>query len=77
MLPALYYLHAAPLGPLLHDVILFPSKYYHRGRNLPFPPLYLRGLENLGIYLPIAIAGMSLYALLEGHLLAGGQFRTG
>ena len=36
MLPALYYLHAAPLGPLLHDVILFPSKYYHRGRNLPF-----------------------------------------
>jgi hypothetical protein len=71
ILPALYYLYVAPLGPLFHDVILFPSKYYHRGRDLPFPPLYLRGLENLGIYLPIAIAGMSLYALLEGHRLAG------
>jgi hypothetical protein len=77
ILPALYYLHVAPVGPLFHDVILFPSKYYHRGRNLPFPHLYLRGLENLGIYLPFAIAGMSLYALLEGHLLAGANSAPG
>jgi hypothetical protein len=72
-LPALYYVSVAPLAPLVHDIILFPSKYYHRGRNLPFPPLYLKGLENLGIYLPIAIAGMSLYALVQGHFRAGGD----
>jgi hypothetical protein len=72
-LPALYYFHVAPVGPLFHDIILYPSEYYHRGRNLPFPRLYLRGLENLGIYLPIAIAGMSLYALVAGHWRTGGN----
>lgn len=74
MLPALYYLSVAPVANLLHDVILYPAKYYHRGRYLPFPRrIYLRNLENLGIYLPVAIAGMSLYALVEGHLRRSGN----
>jgi hypothetical protein len=73
LLPALYYLSVAPVASLFHDVILFPSKYYHRGRNLPFPPLSLKGLENLGIYVPIAIAGISLYALVKRRFGAGGN----
>jgi hypothetical protein len=64
VVPALYYLSVAPLAPLLHDIILFPRKYYFRGRNLPFPGISWRELENLGIYLPLAIAALSLYALL-------------
>jgi hypothetical protein len=61
--PAFYYFSVAPAAPLLHDIVLYPSKYYHRARNLPFPALSVRGLENLGIYLPIAIGGISFYAL--------------
>jgi hypothetical protein len=63
--PAIYYFSVAPAAPLLHDIILYPSKYYGRDRNLPFPRIY--GLENLGVYLPIAITAVSLYALVKGH----------
>jgi hypothetical protein len=65
VIPALYYLSVAPLAPLLQDIVLFPRRYYFRGRNLPFPALSWRGLENLGIYLPLAIAGLSLYVLID------------
>jgi hypothetical protein len=68
--PALYYFSVASPAPLFHDIILFPSKYYPRGRGLPFPPLSLKGLENLGIYLPLAIAGISICALIERRLEA-------
>jgi hypothetical protein len=65
VMPALYYLSVAPLAPLLQDIIVFPHRYYFHGRNLPFPPISWRGLENLGIYLPLAIAGLSLYVLID------------
>jgi hypothetical protein len=71
--PALYYLSVAPLAPLLHDVILFPRKYYFAGRNLPFPGMTLKELENLGIYLPLAIAAISLYALVQPLSGKGGD----
>src|ERR1700722_13958540 len=73
VMPALYYFSVAPLAPLFHDIILFPGKYYARARNLPFPPLSVRGLENLGIYLPIAIAGISFYGLVKLGFRAGGN----
>jgi hypothetical protein len=64
-LPGLfYYLSVSPLYPFVHDIIIYPSKYYHRGRNLPFPEITLSGLENIGIYLPIAIVGISLYIVV-------------
>jgi len=66
--PALYYLSVAPLHPLIHDVVLFPSKYYHRARNLPFPAVTLKGFDNFAVYLPIALVGISLYAVVAGLL---------
>jgi hypothetical protein len=61
-LPALfYYLSRAPIYPVLHDIVIYPSKYYHRARNLPFPGIHLKTLDNLGIYLPVVIIGISLY----------------
>ena len=66
--PALYYLSVAPLHPLIHDVVLFPSKYYHRARNLPFPAVTLEGFDNFAVYLPIALVGISLYAVVAGLL---------
>jgi hypothetical protein len=59
--PALYYLSVAPVQPFIHDIVLYPARYYHRGRNLPFPAITLIGLENLEIYLPIAVIAISLY----------------
>jgi len=66
--PALYYLSVASLPPLIHDIILFPSNYYHRARNLPFPAITLKGFDNFAIYLPIAVVGISLYAVVAGLL---------
>jgi hypothetical protein len=57
----LYYLSVAPLHPVVHDIILYPSRYYHRGRNLPFPRVGPRSFENIQLYLPIAAIGVSLY----------------
>jgi hypothetical protein len=76
-LPALYYFSVAPLASILHDIVLYPSKYYQRSRNIPFPGIHLKGLENLGIYLPIAIAGVSLYALAERRLRTDGIATSG
>jgi hypothetical protein len=59
--PLLYYLSVAPLHPFVHDIILYPSRYYHRGRNLPFPRVGPRSFENIQVYLPIAAVGLSLY----------------
>src|SRR3984893_9183359 len=58
----------ARLHPLIHDVVLFPSKYYHRARNLPFPAVTLKGFDNFAVYLPIALVGISLYAVVAGLL---------
>jgi hypothetical protein len=76
-LPALYYFSVAPLAPILHDVVLFPAQYYHRGRNVPFPGIHLKYLENLGVYLPIAIAGVSFYALVHRRLRVDGIAASG
>jgi hypothetical protein len=61
---AIYYLSVAPLAAMLEDIVFYPAKYYHRGRYLPFPGIDVKGLENLGVYLPIAITGVSVYALV-------------
>jgi len=77
-LPALlYYLSVAPLHPLVHDIIVYPGKYYHRGRNLPFPRIYLKGLDNFGVYLPIVIVGISLYVTVARRLRADGTGASG
>lgn len=60
--PALYYLTVAPLHPIVHDIVLYPGRYYHRGRNLPFPRIALHTFENVQVYLPIPVVAISLYA---------------
>ena len=70
---AMYYASVAPFSALFHDVLLFPAKYYRSARHLPFPGLTLKGLENLGVYLPIAIAAISIYALIKVRARAEGQ----
>lgn len=63
LFPVLYYLSVARLNSIAHDVVVFPRKYYYRSRNLPFPKVTLKYFENIGVYLPLAIAAMTLYAL--------------
>jgi hypothetical protein len=66
--PALYYLSVASLHPLIHDIFIFPSQYYHRARNLPFPAITWTSFDNFVVYLPIAIVGLSLYAVRVAYL---------
>jgi hypothetical protein len=65
--PALYYLSIAPFHAFVHDIIVYPSKYYHRGRNLPLPRISLKGLDNFAVYLPVAVIGISFYAVVIGR----------
>jgi len=55
--PFLYYLSVAPLSPLIHDVLVYPFKYYPHARRLPLS-------TNLGVYLPLLVALLSLYIVL-------------
>jgi hypothetical protein len=59
---AVSYLMAAPLHFFLHDIVIFPSKYYAQARNLPLPRLHWRSLENIALYLPIPAGLLALYA---------------
>jgi len=59
-----YYLSRAPFSAFVHDILIYPSKYYYRARNLPFPGIHLKGLDKLGVYFPVAIIGISLYVVL-------------
>ena len=59
-----YFLSVSTLHPFIYDIILYPSKYYHRGRNLPFPGISFRELDNIGIYLPIATIAISIYVIV-------------
>lgn len=68
--PAIYYFSVAPLHPLIYDIFLFPSKYYYRGRALPFPPVTLKQIDNSTIYSILVICVIAIYVLLRQHFLA-------
>jgi hypothetical protein len=72
--PALLYLAIAPIHPFLHDIILYPTKYYARARRLPFPGVRWRSLENMAVYLPIAVAVLCLYSVITAK--ARGEIRA-
>jgi Dolichyl-phosphate-mannose-protein mannosyltransferase len=73
-LPAfLYYLSVAHLAPLLHDMIVYPFKYYHRGRNLPFPGVHLHMIEDLAVYPPVAIAVISIGIAVVTYFRTGSE----
>jgi hypothetical protein len=65
--PAIYFLSVVPLASLAHDIILYPVYYYNRARGLPFPGIQVTSIENLGVYLPIPIVALSLFALVVPH----------
>jgi hypothetical protein len=64
--PALLYLAVSPIHPFVHDIFLYPSKYYARARRLPFPGIRWRSLENMALYLPVLVAILSLYCVMTG-----------
>ena len=62
--PALLYLSVAPISAFLHDVIIYPGKYYARARRLPFPVPHWRSLETLAVYLPLFVAVLCFYVAI-------------
>jgi hypothetical protein len=62
--PALLYLSVAPIHPFVHDIILYPAKYYARARRVPFPGIRWRSFENLAVYLPVVVALLCIYAVV-------------
>jgi hypothetical protein len=74
---ALYYLSVAPLQAVIYDVVLYPARYYQLGRNLPFPEITLTSLENLEVYLPCAVIGIAVYAVVRFRLRARGENASG
>ena len=62
--PVLLYLAVAPIHPFVHDIFLYPVKYYARARRVPFPGIRWRSLENLAVYLPVVVAILCVWALV-------------
>jgi hypothetical protein len=58
--PVIYYLSVAPLHPFIHDIFLYPIRYYHRSRNLPFPRISLHEFDQSAVYTVIAIVLISI-----------------
>lgn len=56
--PALMYLAVAPIHSFIFDIVIYPSKYYARARNLPFPGIHLHSISSLVVYLPIIVTGL-------------------
>jgi hypothetical protein len=54
------YFSVAPIHPWVHDIILYPAKYYVPARRLPMPRIYWRALENIALYLPIPVGLLCL-----------------
>jgi hypothetical protein len=63
--PLLYFLSLSSIDPFIHDIIIYPGKYYHRGRNLPFPTIRPKSLETFSIYLPLVIIPLSFFVSLK------------
>lgn len=65
VLPPLFaYLSVAPWHDLYFDLIGYPSQHYRASRSLPFPGIHLKTLDNLGVYLPVLIALLSIATIL-------------
>jgi hypothetical protein len=62
--PAVLFLAVSPIHPFVHDIILYPSKYYASARRLPFPGIRWRSLENIAVYLPVLAAILSFYSVM-------------
>jgi hypothetical protein len=58
---ALWYVSASVTTGFFHDLVQYPSKYYHRGRNLPFPRITLKGFDTLNIYVLPVVGVLALY----------------
>ena len=71
--PAFYYLSVAPLHFFVHDMIVYPGRHYHPGRNLPFPGVQFGEPETLGVYLPILVAVVALYVTLVPRFKSRGS----
>jgi hypothetical protein len=73
-----WYWSAGALGGFIHDMILYPSKYYAATRSLPFPGIL--GLDaflrNLVIYLPILVLAMVIFSFYSGKARLAASFRA-
>jgi hypothetical protein len=60
----LCYLSVAPLQPFVHDIIIYPTRYYAQARRLPFPAVFGKWLYNLEIYLPLVTVAIAVCVLV-------------
>lgn len=56
------YLATGTMRDFLYDIVVYPSKYYHAARNLPFPRIHRQNFQESIVYiLPVVIA-LGFYA---------------
>jgi hypothetical protein len=62
---AIAFLLVSPIGPFLHDIVDYPTKYYPIMRQLPFPGLHaIRTAPAEGaVYIPLLAAMLTLFEL--------------
>jgi hypothetical protein len=75
---AIIFLIVSPIGPFLHDIVEYPSKYYPLMRGLPFPgprAILVAPWES-AVYLPLIAAGLAFFELVRRYASGTGSAAT-
>lgn len=60
--PALIaYLRVAPIHDVLYDIVLYPARYYHAARHMPWPRLQRTSLADCEVYVLPVLMLFALY----------------
>jgi hypothetical protein len=63
--PILFYLSRAGTQFFVHDIVVYPGKYYRAARGLPLPGITLKSLDNLEFYLPLFVFLAAWFLILR------------
>jgi hypothetical protein len=69
------YLAVAPIGAFIHDIFIFTIPNYARMRSMPFPSLRatIGSIDNVSIYLPIAVCAAAAWSLAADRANVAGR----
>jgi|SRR5215469_3987168 len=66
----IFYFALVPYHAFVRDILVYPTKFYYRARNLPFPAITWARMDNLEVYLLMVAIGFSLWGAAGCYLRA-------
>lgn len=53
------------LPGVFYDIVVYPSKYYYAGRNLPFPHVHRQNLDDIVVYIFLLLMAVSFFHVVR------------